>query len=112
MDIELTKIQYKILNSFQQYRLDKVNYSADLIARDTKISIYIIRENLPFLLENKSIDTDLLEKETNYYRITNKGKSVLLNQKEETKDKLIWSVLVPLVTAVVGSLVTNFLFPK
>ena len=112
MHIELTKIQYKILKSFQHYRLDKVNYSAELIAKDTKLSIYIIKENLPFLLDNELIDLDPFEKETNYFRITNKGKSLLLNQQAETKDKIIWSILVPLVTAIVGSLITNLLIPK
>lgn len=112
MDNSLSKVQLKILKSFQQYSIDKVNYSADLISRDTKLSIYLVKEELPFLLENGLIDVSPFGEDSTYYQITSKGKIVLINEKESFKDKLIWSIVVPLGTAVIGTVITNLLFPN
>ena len=111
MDNSLSKIQLKILRSFSQYSFDKVNYSADLISRDTKLSIYLVKEELPQLLEYELIDIDPFAEDSTYYRITSKGKIVLLNERESFKDKILWSIIVPLSTAVIGTVITNLLFP-
>ncbi|MCD1025798.1 hypothetical protein [Enterococcus sp. SMC-9] len=112
MENSLTKIQLKILKSFRQFSIDKINYSADLISRDTKLSIYLVKEELPVLLNSGLIDIDPFEDDSTYYRITSKGKIVLINEKENLKDKLIWSIIVPLGTAVIGTLITNLLLPN
>ena len=112
MDTSLSKVQLKILKSFMQYSIGKVNYSTDLISRDTKLSIYLVKEELPFLLDSGLIDIDPYEEDSTYYRITNKGKIALINEKESFKGKLIWSVIIPLGTAVIGTVITNLLFPN
>lgn len=112
MDNPITKVQLKILKSFQYNQIGKVNYSADLISRDTNLSIYLVNEEIPFLLDNDLIDVDPFSEETEYYRITNKGKLLLINEKEVFKEKILWSIIVPLITAVIGTVITNLLFPN
>ncbi|EOT42778.1 hypothetical protein ACWOE3_12460 [Enterococcus dispar] len=110
MNNSLSKVQLKILKSFRQFPTDKINYSADLIARDTKLSIYLVKEELSVLLDSGLIDIDPFENDSTYYRITNQGKIILINEKESFKDKLVWSIIVPLGTAVIGTVITNLLF--
>ncbi|WP_195957091.1 hypothetical protein [Enterococcus gallinarum] len=112
MENSLTKVQLKILKSFQYNQISKVNYSADLISNDTKLSIYLVEEEIQFLIDNKLIDVDPFSKETKYYRLTNKGKILLINEKEAFKEKIMWSIIAPLITAVIGTLITNLLFPN
>lgn len=116
LNVNLSELELRILRCFIDDKfvdLPILNMTPDLVSRDTKVNIYVVRKTLEKLVSLDLLKKDTIDKESNIYLLTDKGKALLLNEKLvkriKLKEKIIWSIAVPLLVAILGTLLTQLL---